>query len=370
MSTMAEPADDPVVDEPRSTRVSVRKVVVRIVLVVAALVVSGVVLALTFDELDPREIRSALGNLNDAEILALASTWVVWLGAQGLQTASLIPHLPVRRGVLAYLGPSAVSSVVPGPSDLPVRYQMLTSWGTSPSEATLAIAAGGLFSIGIKLVLPVVAAAGLVLSGAPIDRTLRTIVAVAVVVVITLGIFAALLGSQRRTARAGRVLDPLWRRTMRLLRREDPEHLADRLVTARAQALDTVRGRWPMATWGTVLTAGLSLALLVMSLRFTGVPEDALGWSGVFVVFALVQGLTVLPLTAGNAGVSEVAYIGMLTAAAGSDYVNAVAAAVMVYRLLTWISVIVAGLGALAVWRASLRRGSGGVDRRRAAEQR
>lgn len=353
---MAQMSEAPATAEVTPARPSLRKVLVRVLLVVTALVVSAVVLALAFDDLELDEIRAALGSLDDAEILALGAMWVLWLGAQGLQTASLIPKLPVRRGVVAFLGPSAVSSVVPGPSDLPVRYQMLTSWGTTSSEATLAIAAGGLFSIGIKLVLPVVAAAGLLLSGAPIDRSLRTIVVVAVLVAIGLGLFAVLLGSERRTARAGRLFDPLWRRTMRLLRRPDPEHLADRLVAVRAQALDTIRGRWLMATWGTVLTATTSLALLVMSLRFTGVPEDSLSWFGVFVVFALVQGLTVLPITAGNAGVSEVAYIGMLTAAAGGSSVNAVAAAVILFRLLTWIAVIVAGFGALGVWRVSLRR--------------
>jgi uncharacterized membrane protein YbhN (UPF0104 family) len=346
----------PVDDGAPPHRPSLRRLLVRVVLVVVALVGSAVVLALSFEDLDVAEIRAAFGRLGDAELLALGAMWVLWLAAQGLQTAALIPTLPVRRGVVAFLGPTAVSSVVPGPSDLPVRYQMLTSWGTTPSEATLAIAAGGLFSIGIKLVLPVVAAAGLLLSGAPIDRTLRTIVAIGLLVLVGLGIFALLLGSEQRTARAGRLLDPWWRRSMRLLRRPDPEHLADRLIAVRAQALDTIRGRWLMATWGTALTATTSLALLVMALRFTGVPEDAVPWFGVFVVFALVQGLTVLPITAGSAGVSEVAYIGMLTAAAGTSYVNSVAAAVIVFRLLTWIAVILAGLGALAVWRVSLRR--------------
>ena len=72
--------------------------------------------------------------------------WLLWIGAQGLLTASLVPGLAVRHGVVAFLGPAAITSVVPGPSDLPIRYQMLTSWGRSPGEATLSVAAGGIFS--------------------------------------------------------------------------------------------------------------------------------------------------------------------------------------------------------------------------------
>ena len=59
---------------------------------------------------------------------------------------------------------------------------MFTTWGYSPTEATLAVAAGRVFSIGIKLVLPLVAAIGLLVSNTPIDGTLRTIVVIAVLV--------------------------------------------------------------------------------------------------------------------------------------------------------------------------------------------
>ena len=81
--------------------------------------------------------------------------------------------------------------------------------------------------------------------------------------------------------------------------------------------MQTLRDRWLVATWATVLTSATKFALLLMCLRFTGVSEGDLRWTEVFVVFALVQGLTVFPITAGDAGVSEIAYIGMLTAAPG-----------------------------------------------------
>ena len=61
-------------------------------------------------------------------------------------------------------------------------------------------------------------------------------------------------------------------------------------------------------------------------------------------MFALVQGLTVIPISAGDAGVSEVAYIGLLTAAAGSEYVNEISAAVLIFRVLTWLLIIPVGL--------------------------
>jgi cation transporter-like permease len=44
------------------------------------------------------------------------------------------------------------------------------------------VTAGGIFSIGIKLVLPVIAAIGLVVSDAPMSDTMQTVVTICLIV--------------------------------------------------------------------------------------------------------------------------------------------------------------------------------------------
>jgi len=353
--TVDDMSDDAPTAEPRQRR-TVLSTVLRIVVMVGALGVSFVVLFNVFDDLDLGAIRHAIASLQDAELIALASLWVIWLAAQGLQTASLVRGLPVRQGTLAFLAPAAVAALIPGPSDLPVRYRMLQSWGRSSAEATVAVAAGGIFSIGIKLLLPVVAAIGLVASDAPVEGALRTVTTIALIAGAGIAVAGVVLSSPRRTARVGQLLTPVWNFVLRLLRRRTERDLAEQLITARARAVDALRGRWLVATWATCATAATRFGLLLLALRFTGVDTDAVGAAQAFVVFALVQGLTVIPITAGDAGISELAFISMLTAIAGSDLVNEVTAAVLVFRLLTWLAIIPAGLVAMLVWRVTLRR--------------
>lgn len=332
-------------------------IVLRVVGIGIALGVSALVIYNAFDGLDGRSVLRAIRGLSDAAVIALASAWVVWLACQGLQTASLIADLPVRRGVIAFLGPAAIASLIPGPSDLPVRHKMVRSWGYSSTAATVAVAAGGLFTIGIKLLLPLIATIGLILSDSPLDGRLRTIVVVVVIVSLGAGIVAFVLGSQRRTAAVGDAIDPLWRAALRTIRRRNaPEQrLGERFVVARADAAEVVRGRWPMATWATVLTSTTRFTLLVMAVRFAGIGEELISWPQLFVVYALLQGLTIVPLTAGDAGVSELALIGMITAVTGADTINEVTAGVLIFRLLTWLALIPAGIAALGVWRVTSR---------------
>lgn len=352
-------ADDAAIeptDAGSGRRRTIVRIGIRVVVVVAAIGIAGYVLVGIFEDLDLDQIREAMARLSDAEWIALTMGWVIWIGAQGLQTASLISDLPARRGVLAFLGPTAVASVIPGPSDLPVRFSMYQSWGTSSDDAATAVAASGIFSVGSQLVLPAFAGVAIAVSGIQVDGFFSVIVAATLVLAALVVVVAVALGSERRTRWVGDRLDPIWRRVRGLVRRGPDDDLGSLAVRQRARSFDYLSDKWLGTTGATALATAVKCALLIMALRFVGIPEADLGWSAIFAVYALVAGLTVVPITPGSAGVAEIALVGMLTPIAGNQYVNEVAAGVVLYRLMTWILVIPAGLIALAVWRQGTRR--------------
>lgn len=358
---MAEQGVAPSPEAPAAAPVSrkrlIVKIAVRVVILGAVLAFAGFVLVGIFDDLDLAEVRAAMGQLSDAERVALLMGWLLWIGAQGLQTASLVSKLPARRGALAYLGPSSVASIVPGPSDLPVRYSMYQSWGVSSQEAGTAIAANGIFSIGSQLALPAFAGVAIAVSGVQVAGFFSIIVTATVVLAVVIVVAVVVLRSEALTRKIGDLFDTPVRRLARLFRKSPPARPLGEIVTEqRDQARDHLADKWQAATFATVLTVIAKCALLVLSLRFVGIPEADLSWSAIFAVFALVAGLTVIPITPGSAGVSEIALVGMLAPIAGSQWVNEVAAGVLIYRLLTWLILIPVGFGVLGWWRLSLRR--------------
>jgi uncharacterized protein (TIRG00374 family) len=219
------------------------------------------------------------------------------------------------------------------------------------------VAASGIFSVGSQLVLPALAVVAIFLGSAEVEGFMTIIVVATLVLAVAIVVLAFVLGSERRTLAAGRRLDPVYRRVLRLFRRRPrDEDLGTMLEKERRHAVEYLADKWLETTGATVLTIAAKCSLLIMSLRFVGIPETVLGWAAIFAVFALVAGLTVVPITPGSAGVAEIALVGMLTPIAGNAYVNSVAAGVLLYRLLTWLLVIPAGLVALGAWRYLRRR--------------
>jgi uncharacterized membrane protein YbhN (UPF0104 family) len=338
-------------------RGQVGKTLLRLGLSIAALVVAVLVLIPVYSDLDFGTIKSAIGSLEDAEWISLIAVLILVIWFNGFLTAAVVPKLPVRRGVTAYLGSSAISSSFPGPGDLAMRLVMYRSWGYSNTVSTVSVAASGMITVGTKLVLPAIAAVALLLSGQLTGDTTRfaligMTVAVAAIIVVVLALlrpaFAARVGD-----RAERIIGAVLRR----VGKPGPHGLGDRLVQARDEAIHLLGPRWYMALFATTLLTVARLSLLLMALRFVGVPQSALTATQVFAAYAIVELLTVVPITAGGAGVVELGYIGLLTGYAGRGYVNQVTAGVMLFRLGTWIAIIPIGWITVFIWRRSVKHG-------------
>ena len=103
--------------------------------------------------------------------------------------------------------------------------------------------------------------------------------------------------------------------------------------------------------------------MLLVALRFLGVSDAEVGWAEVLAVFAFARLLTAIPFTPGGLGVIELALITGLSAAGGPR--ADVAAAVLVFRALTYVLPIPLGAVAYVFWRRnqSWRRPPGGAPR-------
>ena len=307
----------------------------------------------TFEDLDFDAIVDR-SSLEDADLIALSAMWVIWIASQGVLTgfaAARTARSP-RGGGLPRSGRSDVGC--PGAERSPVPAQDVHRMGPFPDRCHAPVAAGSVFSIGGNSCSRSSRRWGLLVLGADRghaedrrrDRGSSASASSPVAVVVA---------SEKRTAKIGRIIAPVHGFVLRLLRKPDPPDLAETLTAARADRSATTR---PMDDRhvGHRVDRDHRFALL-LAIRFTGTPDSVIGWPEIFLVYAVVQGLTVLPITAGDAGVSEIAYIGLLSAAAGPEYVNARSPPVSSSSgIRTWVVIIPIGLTTLGLWQRLMAR--------------
>jgi uncharacterized membrane protein YbhN (UPF0104 family) len=277
----------------------------------------------------------------------LASYWPLLMAVQ--------PGLRLGEAAVANLGSTAVANTLPGGAALGIglTVSMERSWGIPVPEIALASVVSGIWNNFAKLGLPILALALLVLTGTPSAGLATAAVVGLAVLAASIAVFALLLRSEGLARRIGSAAAAAAGPGLRLARKPRPTDWGDRAVGFRDRTVGLLAGR---SLWITVTTlvSHLSLFLvLLVALRHVGVAEKEVSTAKVLAGYAFVRLLSAIPLTPGGLGVVELG----LTAALGSGVDDAtrnqIAAAVLVYRGLTWFVPIPLGALCLLFWRAN-----------------
>jgi uncharacterized protein (TIRG00374 family) len=341
-------------------RSRVRGIVIRVVglIAVAAILWWSLTRLVSWDD-----VVSAVTDLGAADWGILALVAAIRLAIEPLLLMAATPKLRWPRALPAFLAPAAAAGVVPGPSDIAARYAMFRAWGYPSTQTSASVLLVFLYATFAKVALPVVAA-GIFLVFGRSDAQLATVAMIAAgVLAAAVALFVLLFRSERMARRLGHAAGIAARRVASWFRITTPEtlaaDLADRAAHFRELTGDVVRTRTHLAAGSAALGQAALFAVLLASIRATGITSAQLDWIAVFAAFALVQLLTSIPITPSGLGVAEAAYITLLTAAGSGVPAGRVAAAAIIYRLMSWVIVIPLGALAWAWWTAWGRRAPG-----------
>jgi uncharacterized protein (TIRG00374 family) len=296
------------------------------------------------------DVWSSVRGMTWTEVVLLLAAAVWNLATYQFLVVATMPGMTLRQATVATQSATAVSNTVLGGAaiSLGLTYAMNSSWGFSRSRTSVMLLISGLWNNFAKLGLPVfalvlLAFSGTLTTGRLVGGLLGVGALVAVVVLLWL-----LLRSSAAAARIGngaaRIASALRRPFGR-----GPVTGWDRATTKfRDRTVLLLRARWHWITL-TTLVSHLSLFLvLLLALRFVGVTAEQVSLAEALAVFAFARLLTAIPFTPGGLGVIELALITGLSTAGGPRAL--VAAAVLVFRALTYVLPIPLGAGTYVFW--------------------
>ena len=235
-----------------------------------------------------------------------------------------------------------------------VTVSMLRSWGIPVPDIVLASVVSGVWNNFVKLGLPILALALLALTGSP-----------------GAGLVTAARHRPGRPGRRHRHLRPAAAQrgagpaaSARSHRpwpasrcdwcgASPPADWDERAVAFRQQIIGLLAGRWLWITLATVLSHLSLFLVLLVALRNVGVSEQEVSTAKALAGFAFVRLLSAIPLTPGGVGVVELGLTAALGAGLPIETRNQIAAAVLVFRAITWVLPIPLGAGCLLFWRAN-----------------
>ncbi len=297
-----------------------------------------------------REI-TAMTRLEVATLLAVA----LWnLVTYWFVLTAVMPGLTYPQAAVSNQASTAVANTLPGGGAIAVgvTYAMYHSWGFTKAQFALAAVVSGVWNNFVKLGMPVLALALLSLTG---DVTSGRIILAAAgigVLLASIAIWAAFLYKASLARRIGSFFGRLVTRLRSRLGKPPLSDWGEAAVGFREQALGLLGSRWLRLTVATLVSHISLYLVLLITLRHVGVGEDVLSWIEVLVVFAFIRLISALPLTPGGVGVVELGLtLGLQLAADFAVVDDKIAAAVLVFRAITFLLPVPLGALSYLVWR-------------------
>ena len=291
--------------------------------------------------IDYTEVAAAFRDLTVQQFLVMTALGILAWIVSGLIFCALIKGLSWIRGTMSWLILAGIGASVPfGPWNMGVLWVVERGWGIGTAPATAGVALYGVVNELSRLALPLIAIVTLALSGdlttgenADAARTIAVLSAVAFVIVT--GLIIGVVRSERIAAWLGRVGQRVTDGTLRRLGRTGSPDVAGAIDRFRDQLGVVIRRRGLRSLAIAVVAQFAWVLVLLVALRLVGVPEAVLSPAEVFAVYGLVMVITIIPLSPGGAGVSELLFISAFSALAPS-YEAAITAGVFLYRLYFW----------------------------------
>jgi putative heme transporter len=300
-----------------------------------------------------RSAWASMGAMTWAQTLLVAAVAIASMISTWIMICSVLPSIRLREAAVVNLGSNAVANTLPagGALAMGVSWAMLSSWGVSTAEYVLYTLVSGIWNVFARLGLPVLALLVLVTAARPgAGLVAAAAVGLALLAAMVAGL-SLLMRSESFAVRAGRALQPAVAIFCRVVRRPVSFDIPGSLLgfRDRASALIAARG-WRI----TAATAASNLTLwlvLLACLRGVGLSQAQVPWQTSLAAFAFVRLLTVLPITPGGLGITELGLIATLAAGAGHRDGAQVTAAVLLYRAVTYLPPIPLGAIACFTWR-------------------
>jgi putative heme transporter len=288
-----------------------------------------------------------------AAVASMVTTW--------LMICSVLPSIRLREAAVVNLGSNAVANTLPagGAIAMGVSWAMLSSWGVGTGEYVLYTLVSGIWNVFARLGLPVLAIAVLLTNGRPGTGLIAAAAVGLLLLAAAVTGLGFLIRSESFALRAGRALQRALDVACRLVRRQVSFDIPGSLAGFRDRAGALIAGRGWRITAATV-ASNLTLWLVLLAcLHGVGLSQAQVSWQASLAAFASIRLLTVLPLTPGGLGITELGLVGILAADISHGVGHSVShvalaqvtAAVLLYRAVTYLPPIPLGGIACLTWR-------------------
>lgn len=307
--------------------------------------------------IDINDVKEALGDLSPTDLLLLTLSGLLTVVAVGWTASTVLPGLPLRQGTQASVVGQLTAVALPPPADLLIRFSMYRSYGFTNDRSGIAVVLSGIARYFTVVAMPIIGLAAVLISGNGTSTYLVWLVGLSAVFAVAMWILRQLINSATFAQAFGGWLQRIASRAIRLVRRTPPDDLQRSVVEFSERTRQVADGHFAVIAVSNIVWGFSCFLVLFVSVRAVGLDSSQISASQVLLVAGATLLLNSIPITPGGVGVTEAVLLTIITFP-NPDAQALFTAALLIYRVFTWLLPFPLGAVALGVWRLQVKRGS------------
>jgi len=265
--------------------------------------------------------------------------------------------LRLREAAVTNTASAALSNTVPegGAIATGLNFAMLRSWGFALDDITSEVIVTGVWSQMTKYILLAASLAAVSIYGPAPENTAWVALIVLVLVVIGAVVLALILRSEGFARKLGGLTNAALRLVRKIIKRMKPPDMTTEIPRFRSQMVQSLRTCWWRLTATMVFSQLTVCFVLGVACRMQGLGVDTISWWTIILAYSCVTLASLIIPTPGGLGVAEVVLVAVLGFGLPASDQTAILAAVILYRLATFLVPIPIGLVTYLYWRRSTK---------------
>ncbi len=329
---------------------------------VISAIVTLVVLAIVFLYLFPKlgsyaDAWAAVQTMPAWSIVLLTFAVLLNLFVYVWPYTAATPGLRFRPAFVVRQTSFLISNTVPagGTIGLAVQYAMLGSYRVGPQATTTTIAVTSTWNVMATLVMPMIGALALLLTGELTSQRILVAVVGAIVVVVMAVAIVVILRSERGARWLGHLCDVVLGWCLRVVNTLFHKHLhadvTESVMSFRDTVIEVLTTRWVVVTVSNLAMQFTCWFVLFAAIRGIQAGDPTVTWAESLAAFSYARVASFIPIPPGGLGTVDAALTKLLESygATGSQAI----AADLVWRAGTFVPQALIGVGTLLYWRAT-----------------
>ena len=326
---------------------SAKQTLLRVLMLAAA----AAVIWLVFRDLPWKEVGEAVRQISAWQIVVLLGLVLLRAVVGALPMNLLMPEVSPAQATRNDLAGNLVANFAPPPSDIGVRFAMFRSWGTNAGEAMASLTLSAMLFYAGRFAAPLVGFVLILLTRRYDDEYLLMALVAGLVSALIIGGIILMSRAHRTAAWLGRTAARIAGR----FRTVDPQAWEDGVLAFRERVNHRLQRGWAGAVLAVAALLVLESFILIVCLRFTGLPAEAVVAVEIAGAFLVTYPLNMLPF--GGIIILDGLILEILSAQGGAAYQAQIAAGLLVWRMATLITPFLLGLLVLLHWQRNEGQG-------------